>query len=832
MTSTCAKTSTRSAGADLPQTAFHGDALVSLKGIAKAFGPTLANSDISLNIARGDVLGLVGGNGAGKSTLMRILCGVTAPDSGEIEYAGKALPLAHYRPADAQANGVRIVHQELSLCANLTVAENFFLEAPEVARYWPGWRAIYERRARAALDSVFPGNAIAVDREVRFLPIGERQMVEIARAAATPDVQLIILDEPTSSLGLERSQQLRSYIHDAAAKGLSFIFISHKLFEIVDVAARIAVLRNGRLVWDGPTGKTDVASLVHLMSGEAAVALEASRSRVRGAPAEPAVRIDGHAVSALGREIVLREGEIVGLAGLEGSGQKELLHQIFAPGRASKTRIDRKAAAAFVSGDRLREGVFPLWTVLSNIGLGRIARLPMFHLLWADPERSAVLPAATRLRLDVERLRSAILDLSGGNQQKALVARALVADAPIILLDDPTRGVDVAAKREFYALTAEIAQTGRLVIWHSTEDSEFLECDRVLVFANGLVVKELRGEEISEQAIVDASFSAAAQQSAGSGGARIAQRSVWTRRLADAAPFLSLALVLAVMMSRNPKIATAFGLDLLLWSAVPVVLVAIAQMFVVGGSEIDLGIGAFVGLINVISATLFIDSPGVGLLAAAGGFIAYGALGAIIQLRRIPAIVVTLGASFIWSGIAYTLQPTPGGSSPAWLTSAISWSVPGAPTSLVVIVLIGVVAFALDRTPLGVTLRAFGANPVAMARAGWSAPRYAAIRYLIGGAFGILAGLSLTAINTASDYNSGGSYTLLSVAAVVIGGCSLMGGLISPFGVVAGSVTLALIGALLGMLDVSSDYNAAVQGVLLLAILALRTAMTSARSDP
>jgi len=155
--------------------------------------------------------------------------------------------------------------------------------------------------------------------------------------------------------------------------------------------------------------------------------------------------------------------------------------------------------------------------------------------------------------------------------------------------------------------------------------------------------------------------------------------------------------------------------------------------------------------------------------------------------------------------------------------------VPGMPTSLVVLVLIAVAAFVLDRTPFGVTMRAFGANPVAMSLAGWSAPKYASLRYLIAGVFGLLAGLSLTAINTASDYNSGGSYTLLSVAAVVVGGCSLAGGLISPLGVVAGSVTLSLIGALLSMLNVSSDYNAAVQGVLLLVILALKT-LTNKRS--
>jgi ribose transport system ATP-binding protein len=224
-----------------------------------------------------------------------------------------------------------------------------------------------------------------------------------------------------------------------------------------------------------------------------------------------------------------------------------------------------------------------------------------------------------------------------------------------------------------------------------------------------------------------------------------------------------------------------------------------------------------------LSATWLVDSPLVGVLSILAGLAAYCGLGALIQLRRIPAIVVTLGASFIWSGLAYTLQPTPGGTSPEWLTASVNWSIPHVPTTFIVLAAIALIAFVIDRAPFGVTQRAFGANPAAMERAGWSAPKYAALRYLLASMFGLLAGLSLTAINTASDYNAGGAYTLLSVAAVVIGGCSLAGGLISPLGVVAGSVTLSLIGALLGMLNVSPDYNAAVQGALLVLILALRS---------
>ncbi|MDQ0469265.1 ATP-binding cassette domain-containing protein [Labrys wisconsinensis] len=805
--------------------------VVSLVGITKAFGPTLANCDVSLAIARGDVVGLVGGNGAGKSTLMRALCGVARPDSGTIAFGGEALSFDAYDTGQAQARGIRIVHQELSLCANLSVAENFFLEAPEAARPRPGWRAAYRGRARAALDAVFPGNGIDVDREVGQLPIGERQMVEIARAVATPGVRLVILDEPTSSLGLERSRQLRGFIHARAAEGLAFIFISHKLFEIIDVANRVAVLRNGRLIWEGETGRTTVPDLVRLMGGEAA-AHDGRPHRARAAPGDVLVRLSGDVTAALGRDVELRRGEIVGLAGLEGSGQKVLLHNVFAPGRADSAGVRRLAPAAFVSGDRQREGVFPLWTVLANIGLARIAGGAGLELLSQTAEQAAARPAAERLRLDADRLASNILDLSGGNQQKALVARALACDAPIILLDDPTRGVDVAAKRDFYAVTRDIAEADRLVLWHSTEDLEFLECDRVLVFANGRIVRDLGPGEISEQAIVDASFTPADAGAPAAAAARHHDGSrAWAGRLVGAAPFLSLALVLAVMVLANPRTASVFGLDLLLMPAVPLVLVALGQMFVIGGSEIDLGAGAFAGLANVISATLLFDTPAFGLVALAGTLVLYGVLGAVIQLRRIPAIVVTLGASFIWTGLAYTLQPTPGGASPDWLTALFAWSVPGVPSSLLIIGLIAILALTIDRSPLGVTLRAFGNNPAAMARGGWPAPTYAAIRYVLAGLFGMAAGLSLTAINTASDFNAGSTYTLLGVAAAVIGGCSLIGGRISAPGVVAGAVTLSLIGALLGMLGVSSDFNAAVQGILLLAILAMRTAVAHGRDE-
>jgi ribose transport system ATP-binding protein len=792
--------------------------LVELQGITKAFGPTLANASIDFAVAASDVIGLVGGNGAGKSTLMRILCGVTSPTLGHIRFDGAEESFLAYDASAAQSRGIHMVHQELSLCSALTVAENFFIETPNRTRLRPNWRAAFRDIARAALDAVFPGNTISVDTRIDRLSIGERQMVEIARATATSGVRLIVLDEPTSSLDLERSQQLRDYVRTRARQGLSFIFISHKLQEIIDVASRVVVLRNGRLAWEGAVSESSVDRLVELMGGDVSAVHHKMDRAVSGRDA--AVQIGGRfAVS--GAQINLYRGEVIGLAGLEGHGQKDLLRAIYEAKRLTRSGVVRFAAASFVSGDRQKEGVFPLWSVLDNIAIGRVASRAALGLVSNRTERLAAAPAAESLRLDVGRFNSGILELSGGNQQKALVSRAIAARTPVVLLDDPTRGVDIATKQDFYRLCGELAREGRTLIWHTTEDAELLACDRVLVFAKGQIVRELSGPQLTEEAIVAASFS-----SLGASGRHSADRrldSSLASRLVRAAPFIGLALVLGVMIAANPSVASVFGLDLLLMPALSLVLVTEAQMFVVGGSEIDLGVGAFAGLISVLSATWLFHRAFLGLGAIVIALAAYALIGAVIQGRKIPAIVVTLGASFIWAGIGYSIQPTPGGASPEWLTALTSWSIsPSVPTSVVLIAAVALLGAVLDRSPLGVVLRGFGSNPAAMTASGWPPLRLAVVRYLIAGIFAAGAGLALTSINASSDVNSGNSYTLLSVAAVVMGGCALTGGIIAPIGAVVGAVTLALIGALLGVLGVSSDFNAAAQGAVLIGLLAMR----------
>lgn len=794
-----------------------GIAFLSMTGIGKTYGNTRAAQAIDFTIAPGEIVGLVGANGAGKSTLMRILAGVTEPSEGSMTLGGAPLDLSTYSPRAARDAGIRIVWQELSLSPNLTVAENFYVEQPQLGRLSPLWLRDYHRLAAENIERIFPDAKIPTGRLVADLSIAERQIVEIARAVSDPDLRLLILDEPTSSLAAERSAQLRRFIRTLAGKGVAVIFISHKLAEVLDVAGRVAAMRNGRLVWQKNSSDASIADLIDAMSGSV-IGERTERRRASPDASHPVrARIGAAMTGRLERPIELRAGEIVGIAGLEGGGQRDLLQRLFTarPGDDVQRTSDK---IRYVSGDRQREGVFPLWSVLDNILIGRVARLPSFAPVRRSEMRPVASVLAGRLALDDARFDAGILDLSGGNQQKVLVARALLDEAEIILLDDPTRGVDIAAKRDFYRLVREMADAGYLVVWHSTEDLEFLECDRVLVFNRGEIVAELEGEQITEDKVVAASFVQPLhpRQSAATRGQSIGLA------LVKSIPFVSLVLVFAIMAWLNPLVASSFGIELLLAPAVTLVFIALAQMFVVGGSEIDLGTGAFVGLINVVSATLLVTSPWLGIVGLIGGLLGYALVAVLIQARAIPAIVVTLGASFIWTGIGRTIQPSPGGSTPDWLRELFNWSIPGVPAPLFFVLVAAAAAFLIDHSRSGTILRAFGSSPVALKQAGWSPLRYGILRYSIACLFAMTAGLYVTATNGASDINAGASFTLLSIAAVIIGGCQLLGGIIAPLGVVAGAVTLSLIGALLASLGVSTDYNAAVQGALLIAILGLQ----------
>jgi ribose transport system ATP-binding protein len=829
------------------------DSFVTGTSLTKSYGPTVAVQIVSFTLRPGKITALLGGNGAGKSTIMRLISGAARPDSGQLVVGSQEIDFNAYTPWEAKKLGIRVVHQELSLCGNLSVTENFFLELGEsFGRF--DWRKKTAEAARRSLELVFPDNRIRPSHTIASLSLAGRQMVEIARAAAASDLRLLILDEPTSSLDGQRADQLLAYLKKRASEGLAVVFVGHRLDEILDLAEDFLILSDGHLVWSGDRSEIDRDRLISLLSFRRTVGTSPrspaegsetsslkTESRISGSPfvpgpvevekREPVATVSigpgWHHPSFPGPSNLF-PGEIVGLAGLEGSGQQPLLAEIYSGGR--NRDLSRNAPVAYVTGDRQKEGVFPLWSTRQNITISRLVRQNALERVSIVAERSWVDRWKNALNLSESALDKPVLELSGGNQQKALLARALVDTAGIILLNDPTRGVDVGVKQEFYRILRTVAEAGKLVIWYSSEDPEFSECSRVLVFVRGKIAAAIPGTEVNREKLVAASFATHTdgldtKKADRTGAIAFARRTAgqpWSIP-GWLIPLAALVIVFAAIASFNPRAFSPFGLGLLLGTAVPLVLIALGQMFVVGRSEIDLSIGAFAGLTNVISATLLVDQPLMGVVTLLLSLCGYAVLGWIIHVRKIPAIVATLGAAFVWTGIGYIIQPTPGGSAPDWLGSIFNLNVPVIPLPIWLLLIASGAALLINRSRFGVVQRGFGNNERAMTELGWPALRSHVRTYLLNGAFGLVAGICLTAINTASDINAAASYTLLSIAAVVMGGCELVGGRIEPLGVALAAVTLSLLGTLLAFLRLSSDNIAAVQGAILLGIVFLRT---------
>jgi ribose transport system ATP-binding protein len=481
--------------------------IVELGGVEKHFGAVRALDGVDFAVATGECVGLVGHNGAGKSTLMHVLAGTRPPDRGSIVIGGVAEQ--GYSVSRAQRRGIRCVFQELSLCPNLSVAENTRINHPSLSGF--GWRRRAAALILARLDVIFPGHGISPADIVRDLSIGRRQMVEVARAfTVTNDpLELVILDEPTSSLDAYRAGQLLAFVRRFVATGKSCVLISHLLGEVLQNADRIVVMRDGKVVATNAAAAFDRDRLVSAMGGvdphqQAEVVSRAGERselalRVR---ARPARQTDGTA-------LVAREGEIVGLAGLAGHGQTDLLLAIFSAATRRSPTVEVTAPVALVAGDRQSDGIFPQWSIAENIGIRSIKRLRRGPLI--APEREAALARDWQEKIGIRTpdMSNNILSLSGGNQQKALFARALGSDAAIILMDDPMRGVDIGTKLEVYDLIRDEARRGRTFLWYTTETDELSHCDQVYVFRNGRIVANLSRGELTEEKVIQSSFSEA-----------------------------------------------------------------------------------------------------------------------------------------------------------------------------------------------------------------------------------------------------------------------------------------------------------------------------------
>lgn len=480
---------------------------VKLTAIDKSFGAVRALVGVDLMLAPGECLGLVGHNGAGKSTLMHVLAGTLRPDRGSLVIASEDVS-GHYGAANASTHGIRCVFQELSLCPNLTLAENARIVHRALKGF--GWKSKARRLIRAKLDEIFPGHGIDVDTEAGDLAIGQRQMAEIARAFTVTDepLRVVILDEPTSSLDAVTAKQLLTFMRGQVARGISTILISHLLGDVLDHCDRIAVMKDGKVVAERQARGFSRRSLVAAMGATAEKngARPASRRQVDSAFAVEATPLTASRTDRL----AVRKGEIVGLAGLAGHGQTRMLIQIFEGARKANaaTRVDGRAA--FIAGDRQSDGIFNLWSIGENVTVSTLGHLKRGPLITPEREQGMARDWKDRIGIRTPDMNNNILTLSGGNQQKALFARALGSKADIVLMDDPMRGVDIGTKLEVYEMIRAEAEAGRSFIWYTTEIDELRHCDRAYIFRNGAIVAELAGHELSEDKVLNASFAESA----------------------------------------------------------------------------------------------------------------------------------------------------------------------------------------------------------------------------------------------------------------------------------------------------------------------------------
>lgn len=473
--------------------------LIDVRDVRKSYGAVHALGGVDFHLRAGEVVGLVGHNGAGKSTLMNVLSGAVQRTSGSFRYAGNDIDI--WNAAQAQSGGLRCIFQELSLCANLSAAENARIIHRPLRGF--GWRKRARDLIARSLDDIFPGHGIDPDAKISELSIGSRQMVEIARAFTETDIALrcVILDEPTSSLGHQATEQLLAYIRKRASQGVACILITHRLNEIIAVCNRAVVMVDGKVVAERSTDGLSRSNLVELM-GSIETTHDAKKNQQSHSFGVQQINHAGR--DAADRPIRAAAGEIIGFAGLDGHGQRERLRAIFTA--IEKARVTR---AAYVAGDRGLEGVFGLWSIADNLTIRSLNALQHFGFVSPNASRDLANTWSARLKVKAPSIDTPILSLSGGNQQKVLFARALASDASVIFLDDPMRGVDVGTKQEVYQLIRSEAERGRTFIWYTTEMEELNNCDRLYVFREGRVVEEITGDAIDHGRILEASFGGA-----------------------------------------------------------------------------------------------------------------------------------------------------------------------------------------------------------------------------------------------------------------------------------------------------------------------------------
>lgn len=499
--------------------------VLSVRNISKEFPGVRALDDISLDFMPGEIHALAGENGAGKSTFIKALGGIITPDQGQMSLAGT--PYAPSGPNDAIARGVRVVHQEFSLLRHLSVAENLLFER------LPRKLGIFVDKARIAQRARELLNLVGLSQldpstPISSLGIAQQQLVEIARALSN-DARVLILDEPTATLTPRETDRLFEIVHRLKDQRTSILFISHHLDEIFAHCDRVTVFRNGKLVASQMTSEIDTDGLVRQMVGREVIHAPIARAVDRSKT--PALSVSGFQthMNAQRDDIAfdLHPGEILGIAGLVGSGRSEVLRAIFGADRPARGQIRRtgqtvdirsprdalRQGICLVTENRKEEGLILPMPIAVNTTLATIGNIASFGMLDRGKERRIATDMTRSLDTRMASLQQAVGSLSGGNQQKVVLGKWLLRDPQILMLDEPTRGIDIGAKAEIYALLRKLADQGVAILVVSSEVPELLGlADRVLVMSRGVIAGELDHNNMNEEAILQLAYAEYAKE--------------------------------------------------------------------------------------------------------------------------------------------------------------------------------------------------------------------------------------------------------------------------------------------------------------------------------
>ena len=809
--------------------------VMELRGISKDYSGVPALTNVSLKIHSGEVHALLGENGAGKSTLMNVASGTVSPTKGDLLVHG--VQYSSLTPALAAELGIAIVHQHPAVLKDLTVLENLQVALPSsIFKGQPSEKVGAELMARVGLK-------ISLTQRVEDLSIAQKHLLEIAKALATSP-KILVLDEPTAALGQDSVELLFQLVAKEIKNGTAVIYITHRLAEVRELSDIVTVLRDGHLMATSKiTEVTDAKLLSQIIGRELDSAFPAKKKKAASAKPNLVVKgLSGDGFTDINIEAY--PGQIIGIAGVVGNGQSQLIKALAGQAEfngsvtvngVAKSARDLNGKAALMPADRQREGVMMRMSVRENSALSSLKKFKNLGLLSRKKEVSHVHETLTSLSIKAPSLEAPVSALSGGNQQKVVMARALLSDPLMILADEPTQGVDVGARSDLYEILRKASADGIPVVVASSDAKE-LEglCDTVYVLSRGQVVKVLQDGENREKAMIEAAVTSTTkviriereQREQKLGNENFLDK--FRRFLrGDYAPPVMLAIVMVALalyiLPRSDTYLGDFNISSILLLVSALGFVAIGQTTVMMTGGIDLSSGPLIGFLVVV-ASFFINDEApltaiiLGLVTMAVVAALVGLLNsALIRFVKFTAIAATLTTYIAIGGFAFILRPEPDGYISIAVSDILNSAIGPIPNVFIALVIATIgMEYLLRKSRWGWQLRAVGSNEESARQVGVQTTRTIIGAYVIASLFVFLGSTLLMVQLGIGDASQGVTYTLSGITAVVLGGTSLMGGRGTYIGTLMGAVLLIQVLNATVFLDLDQTWQYLLQAALIL----------------